>query len=516
MSVLGSYRPRLKLMLHQLSAIEAADTAPPAPCPDDAFAYLMDMGTGKSATLLADWARRGADCPDMLIVAPAGSYRNWFMDKGEKEENWSEVRKHLGEGLVKRLIYVPWMSGRAKGGSLRDRISAMMSCRDRKRPRMLFVNVEALSTDTGARQLCSEFVMQRRAMVAVDESTTIKSGRSERAKFIVELGWHASARRILSGLWTPRSPIDLYMQCQFLDRRILGIRNEWAFKSRYSIMQRREVFIPGQVDPNTGEQKKRSFMQVVGYRNLEELQKKVGHYSYRVRAEDCLDMPPKTYMTRDVPMTKEQKQMISEIKLFGHAAIGDTGKFVTVDMVIKQITRLLQINCGYVMDDERVLQEVPEKKTDALVELLEDYDGKAIIWVPWQPPLAKIVKKLSKEFGPASVAQWHGGNRATRHEDEGRFLENPACRFMVATQGAGMRGNTWTAAGLAVYYANNYDLEQRDQSERRNWRYGQKQRVRYVDLLVEGSIDWKVVKNLRAKIDIATMMNQEDYREWLV
>lgn len=517
MSALGKYKPRLKLMSHQTDAINAADNKPPAPCPDDAFAYLMDMGTGKSATLLADWGRRAepGGCLDLLIVAPAGSYRNWFTDKGDDQSNWSEIRKHLDPGLLDRTIHVPWISGRAKHGTLRDRIAAMLACKDKKRPRMLFVNVESLSTDTGARDLCMEFVKQRRAMVAVDESTTIKSSRGERSKFLLKLGYESSARRILSGLWTPRSPLDLFMQCEFLGNRIIGVKNEWAFKQRYAVMQRREIFIPGQLDRN-GDPKKRSFMQIVDYRHLEELQKKVGRYSFRVRAEDCLDLPPKTYMTRDVPLTDEQKRMIKEIKLFGHASIGDTGKFVTVDMVIKQITRFLQINCGYVMDDEHVLQEVKEKRTDILVELLEDHDGKTIIWVPWHPPLVKIVKRLKKDFGERSVAQWHGGNRTTRHEDERRFLGDPQCRFMVATQGAGMRGNTWTAASLAVYYANNYNLEERDQSERRNWRIGQKNRVRYVDLLAEGTIDWKIVENLRKKIDVATMMNQEDYREWLI
>ncbi len=66
-----------------------------------------------------------------------------------------------------------------------------------------------------------------------------------------------------------------------------------------------------------------------------------------------------------------------------------------------------------------------------------------------------------------------------------------------------------------MYYGNNYDLEQRDQSEDRNHRIGQLNRVTYVDLIVEGSREWKVVDNLRKKIDLATMINNEGYREWL-
>jgi len=79
-----------------------------------------------------------------------------------------------------------------------------------------------------------------------------------------------------------------------------------------------------------------------------------------------------------------------------------------------------------------------------------------------------------------------------------------------------MRGNTWVVADLVVYYANNYDLEQRDQSEDRAHRVGQVNRVTYVDLIVQGTRENKVVQNLRNKIDLATAINREGQREWLI
>ena len=87
---------------------------------------------------------------------------------------------------------------------------------------------------------------------------------------------------------------------------------------------------------------------------------------------------------------------------------------------------------------------------------------------------------------------------------------------MVATQGAGMRGNTWVVADLAIYYSNNHDLEQRDQSEDRIHRIGQNRRVTIVDLVTQGTREWKVIQSLRKKIDLATMINREGHREWLI
>lgn len=498
------YRSPLKPFVKQIEAIATCRAKPPAPCPTDVFAYLMDMGTGKSKVTLDEWGEDSMNGGplDLLIVAPAGSYRNWGIDKGEDPEFWCEIRKHLDPALLERAVWHVWQGGNTKGE--RDTIAQFLKLQDPRIVRILIVNVEALSTVERAQNLCWEFLRQRRGRMVIDESTAIKSPRSARTKVCIELGQEASSRRILSGLWTPKGPLDLFAQCMFLDQRILRQSNYFAFQRKYAQMVRREAG-------------GRKFWQVVGYQNIEDLQQRVAPYSYRVLLEDCVELSGKSYDTREVELTKEQKRMIEEIKMFGNASIAGTDRFVTTDMVIKQIARITQIACGYVLDDEeRVLHEVPETRTDVLLSVLSEHRGKAIIWCPWRPPLEKIVNRLRQEYGPQAVAQWHGGNKSTRPEQERRFLNDPECLFMVATQGAGMRGNTWTNADLTVYYANNYDLEQRDQSERRNYRTGQKKPVRYIDLIAKGTNDEKVVKNLRKKIDLATMINREGYREWLI
>jgi SNF2 family DNA or RNA helicase len=472
------------------------------------FSYLLDMGTGKSAVVLAEWGEMATTggAHDLLVIAPKGSVRNWFVDKSDNPSDWSELRKHVDPEFLERLIHHTWVGG---GKAWENRMRLMLAAHhDKKRPRALFVNVEALSTSEEALRLCLEFADQRGAHVIVDESTVIK-GRSARTDAVIKIGETAMSKRILSGLWTPKSPMDLYYQCRFLDERILGQRNFFTFRRRYATM-----FM--QTNYSTG----RKFPQITGYQNLEELQERVGRYSYRVLKKDCLDLEPKIYTSRDVELTAEQKKMLKEIKHFGHAAFtaaDGSEKFVTTDMVIKRIMREIQIGCGYVMDDEeRTLHEVPERRTDALLEVLEEHNGKAIVWCPWRAPLDKIVKRLAKEYGPRCVAQFHGGNTKTRGDEERRFLSDPECKYMVATQGAGMRGNTWVVADLVVYYANTYDLEQRDQSEDRAHRMGQTKSVTYVDLIAQGTIENKVVQSLRRKIDLATMINKEGHREWLV
>lgn len=510
-----TYKSPTTAMKHQLAALAACKAKPPVPCKEDVFAYLMDMGTGKSKVLLDDYGEGAADggALDLLMIAPKGSVRNWYTDKGDAPQDWSELRKHLDPEFRERLIDCTWIGD---GKRWENRMRLMLAAhRDKRRPRALFINIEALSTSEEAQKLAMEFVRQRGAMVAIDESTTIR-GKSNRSKAVIEIGRLARSRRILSGLWTPKSPMDLFYQCTFLSERILGHDNFYTFRRRYAQLRKQTVYIPGQFNRD-GTQKQRKFDVITGFQNLDELRGKVAKYRYRVLKKDCLDLQPKIYQMRDVELTKEQKKMLLEIKHFGHAAIGDTGKFVTVDMVLKKLMREMQITCGYVMDDEdRVLHEVPENKTAALIEVLDDHVGKTIIWCPWRAPLDKIVRALTERYGPESVAQFHGGNTRTRHEEERRFLNDPKCVNMVATQGAGMRGNTWVCADLTVYYANNFDLEMRDQSEDRNHRVGQVNRVTYVDLITQGTHEMKIVQALRKKIDLATLINGEDRREWLI
>ncbi len=497
-----SYRSPTTAMAHQSVAIRRAAAKPPDPCDADVFAYLMDMGTGKSKVVLDEWGEMATSGGprDLLLFGPAGSYKNWFKDKSAEQP--SELNRHCDPEFRERLIDVAWQSG--GGAGLKERIRLMMGAANTKRPRALFVNIEAMSRVDRAIELCREFVEQRGAYVCVDESTTIKGHGSSRTKNIVDIGSMAQVKRILSGNWTPKSPLDLYSQCEFLDERILGHRSWFGFRAKYAVLKRMEFG-------------GRSVPIVVGYRNIEELQERTRAYSFRVLKKDCLDLDPKTYVTREVELTDEQREMISQMRLFGHAQIAGKDRFVTVDSAIKQIMRMHQINCGFVMDDEeRVIHEIPEKRTDALVELLEEHSGKAIVWAPFRRSIDKIVARLEKEFGRGCTAQFHGGNKSKRDEEERRFLGDPACKYMVATQAAGMRGNTWVVASLTVYYANNYDLEQREQSEDRNHRKGQKDKVTVVDLVAPGTVDEKMVKNLKAKIVMGAMITGEELKEWMI
>ena len=484
------YTPRLPLKFWQNEALGRSRSP--------IFAYLMDMGTGKSATVLADWGTKvySGALNALLIVAPAGSYSNWFLDRSEDE--LSEATKHLDPALRKDMKVMNWQSGGGVGWQ--REFSRFMA--DKDRPRMLVVNTEAYSTVALARDMSQKFLASSRALMCVDESTRIRND-SKRTQHIITIGREAAERRIATGLIAPRSPLDVFYQFNFLDPRVLG-DNWFAFRAQHAIMQRVRINAAG-----------RMAWVVLGYRNVENIKRKIAPWSYRVLKENCLDLEPKVFTTRDVELTLEQSRIYKDLKRYATAALDGSG-FVTAGLAITQILRLHQLLCGYVVTEEGDVRPVAENRTAALIEILEEHEGKAIIWVSYDYSVRRLRDAIQKEFGVDSVAAYWGDNMSTRNVEETRFKTEPNCRFMISTQGSGGLGNNWTVANLVVYFSNTYDLELRAQSEDRAHRLGQINRVTYVDLVARGTVDEKILYALRKKIDLATAITGENYREWVV
>lgn len=497
------YIPRLPLRAHQVTALELTRGK-------KVFAYLCEMGTGKTAMVLAEWGERveAGTCDDLLVIAPAGSYLNWCIDKSDEQP--SELRRHLPPDLFSRTLVGVWKSGAGVGA--RKKLEHVLGARNR--PRFLAVNVEALSSTEKAGKVCADFlsVPGRRTMLVVDESTVIRNGDAIRTKEVLALAPLANMRRILTGLVSPRSPMDLYTQFEFLDLRILGYSSIYSFQHRYCIMKK--IWAPG-IDRKTGESKARKINVVVAFQNVEELSKKIAPYSYRVLKEDCLDLPPKIYLPREVELTKEQSRLYKELVDFSTVELS-AGVHITATMKITKLLRLHQIVCGHTVDELGNEHDVKSNRIANLMELLEEHAGKVIIWVNYRREITKIVEALEREYGEGSVAQFHGGNKSNRGEEERQFLSNPICRFMVSTQSTGGRGNTWVNANLVVYFSNNHDLELRLQSEDRSHRDGLKHAVTYVDLVARNTIDDKILKALRKKLNMATLISGEGYRDWLI
>ena len=475
------YKFKTKPFAHQLKALEMS-------WDKKVFAYFMEMGTGKSKVLIDNMSMlydkgliNGA-----LIIAPKGVYKNWFD---------SEIPIHMADHVEKTMVLWESTASKTKEKELNTLFKSSHDLH------ILIMNVEALSTKRG-KQFAEKFLSCHKTLMAIDESTTIKNPGAIRTKTIVDISRNVSYKRILTGSPVTKSPLDLFTQCYFLDPWLLDHQSFYSFKTRYAITK--QINVSG-----------RMIQLVVGYRNLPELSEKLKPFSYRVLKDDCLDLPPKTFMKRTIQLTEEQKKVYDQMKKLALAELN--GKMITTVNVITQLMRLHQITCGHFKSDDGVTQTLKSNRLDELMDVLSEMEGKAVIWAHYRYDIEVIVEAIKKEYGDKSVVTYYGDTSTDDRQKAIKLIQDPKSevRFIVGTPQTGGYGITLTGASTMIYYSNGYDLEKRQQSEARIDRIGQEKHMTYIDIIAEGTVDEKIVKALRTKVNIATEVMGEELKDWI-
>ena len=257
-----------------------------------------------------------------------------------------------------------------------------------------------------------------------------------------------------------------------------------------------------------------SFQQIVGYRNLDELSAKLEKFSYRVTKDEALDLPDKIYTVRHVSLTDDQIKHYISLK---NAAIAllDDGDLVSAPAVMTQLLRLQQVLCGHLMTDDGDLVEFKTRRIDALLETIEEMSGGVIIWSRFRYDIRNIEAALKKAYGDDSTVNYYGDTSDSDRELAIKRFQDRDARFFVGNPQTAGKGLTLNAASNVIYYANDFNLESRVQSEDRCHRIGQKNTVTYVDFVSKGTVDEHIVKTLRAKIDLSAKTLGEEARQWL-
>jgi len=474
------YKFKTKPYGHQLTALEKSWNR-------ETYAYFMEMGTGKTKVLIDNVAMlydRGK-IDGALIISPKGVIDTWYSQ---------ELPAHLPDHIENMAVL--WQANITKSQS--RKLGNLFKTDERLH--ILIMNVEALSTQKGL-TFAEKFIFSHKTLMCIDESTTIKNPKAKRTKNIISIAPRAQYRRILTGSPVTKNPLDLYSQCEFLNEDHLDFTSYYAFRNRYAEMK--TLHIAG-----------RSIQIVSHFKNLDELAEQLKTFSYRVLKEDCLDLPEKIYMKREIELSPEQKKVYKQMKEQALATLN--GKQITTMTVLTQLMRLQQITCGHFVADDGTTQEIKSNRLNELMDILDEVEGKAIIWAHWQKDIQIIKEALIKKYGPGSVVDYYG--LTPQDERQGnirKFQDDPRCRFFVGTPATGGYGITLTAANTVIYYSNGYDLEKRLQSEDRAHRIGQKKSVTYVDILAEDTVDEKIVKSLRKKINIASQVMGEELRSWI-
>ena len=474
------YKFKMKPYAHQLTALEKSWNR-------ETYAYFMEMGTGKTKVLIDNLAMLydKGKVDGALIIAPKGVVGTWYNN---------EIPAHLPDHIDD--VTVLWQANITK--QQQEKLDYLFEPEENLH--ILIMNVEALSTTKG-KDFAEKFLDSHNTLMAIDESTTIKNPNAKRTKNILKLSESAKYKRIMTGSPVTKNPLDLYSQCEFLDPWLLDYTSYYAFRNRYAEMK-------------TMHAHGRSIQVVDKFKNLGELSDTLKNFSYRVLKEDCLDLPDKIYMKRNIKLTPDQFKIYKQMKDQAIAMLN--GKVTSTATVLTQLMRLHQITCGHFTADDGSTQPISNNRMDELMGVLEETEGKAIIWAHYQYDITNIIQNVVKKYGEGSIVDYFGLTpQEERQPNIKKFQDDPRCRFMVGTPSTGGYGITLTAANTVIYYSNGYDLEKRLQSEDRAHRIGQQKPVTYVDLICDDTVDEKIVKALRKKINIASEVLGEEMKSWI-
>ena len=438
-----------------------------AKTPGGGFGELFEMGCGKTLTTIAV---AGAlynlgKIDRVLVVAPTSVCSVWPHD-------------------LNQFATFPW-EARVLLGDKKKRLKALNELENWpfKALRIAVINYES----THREGIFEALAAYKPDLIVCDESQRIKNPSAAQSKALHKLGDAAPFRMILSGTPVQNNAVDLYSQYRFLDPAVYGA-NFYAFKNRYCIMG------------GYGQH------QIVGYRNMDELVEKEHSVAYRVTKEECLDLPQQTFINRYVQFTDAEQAIYEQLRKSSFLEL-ETGENVTATTILTMYLRLMQLTGGFLTADESTRpKQVNTAKLDALADIVDDYvvdaGKKLVIFARFRAEIAAIENQL--RLRKIQYGSIYGD---VPMEERGKIVDdfqtNPDTKVFVAQiQTAGL-GITLHAASTAVFYSYDYNYANYAQALARIHRIGQRLPVTYIHLVVDGSIDEKILAALENKEDMA-------------
>jgi SNF2 family DNA or RNA helicase len=449
---------------------------------DGQAALFMEMGTGKTKVAI-DWAGIGFynfGIRRVLVVAPLSVLGVWPR----------QIRQHSN---------VPSRAFRLEG-TTRERLanlSRILRNPEESKLTYVIINYEGIWRDgNNGGSVEASILKWNPDLVIFDESHRLKNPMSKQSRSAYRISKEISHSLILTGTPITKAPLDAFGQFRAVNDRIFGSgdqRSDWKhFREYFGIWG------------GWGKH------QLKGYRHLDELIGKVRRWSYRVRKEQCFDLPPKLWV--DVPVTLSDRAMKLYVKMANDMIVEiETGVISTAKIVLTKLLRLSQITSGFLKDEAGLIRVFDDSKLRACSDLLKDLvieEGhQVVIFVRFIADIDRIREelirlKIKHRILSGSVP---GHLRDSLYEE---FQSDPSIGVFVAQIQSGSEGIELYKADAAIYYSMNHSFINYSQSQDRLHRPGAEihEKITYYRLVVPRSVDVLTYRALEEKRKIAKMI----------
>lgn len=332
----------------------------------------------------------------------------------------------------------------------------------------------------------------RPEVLIVDESQKFKSRDADRTKAATKIADRATFKLLLSGTPLTNRAEDLWAQFRLFGSGKYFPENYYAFMNSYFFDEnarwknRPHYFPKWSLNPAKAD----AFTDAIA------------SVMMTVKKEDALELPPIIRAPRYVKLPQTLERSYLELEAHFLTTIADSA--LSVDMAMTKALRLLQLCSGVAKTNDGTEHFLETEKLDALREVLDEHEGKAIIWTPWVAtyvPLFNLVERMG--LVPILISGDISSSKK-RQELIDLFQNSPAHRVLIANPASLGVGVNLQAASLMIYYAKTYNLEHDLQSEARCHRGNSTHdKITRVDLITAGTIEETVEEALRNKKGLA-------------
>jgi SNF2 family DNA or RNA helicase len=425
-------------------------------------ALLMEPRTGKTKVAI-DFCGRlyFQGLRRVLVIAPLTVLTVWER----------EIEKHLGN-MVPRRVFRP-------EGGVTKRAKALSEMKASEDLTFVLVNYDSCWYPDLKKQL-DAFKPQ---CVIADESHLIKNPTSRRSKAVAS--WRdAQYKLILTGTLITRSPLDIFGQWKFLKPGVLG-DNWFRFQATYAVFG-------GYMN-----------YEIVRYKNLEHLRRIIARDSYIISADECLQLPGRTYQDVEVVLQPSSRKVYDRMEKEFFLDLGG-GSSAIAPIVLTKLLRLSQITGGFVVDQDGVAHSIGTEKLFALKELLQNYtypDRKVVVFCRFLWEIEQIAA-MCRENHIGAVTLTGSLSKSDRDQSIDSFRDDPKTLVFIAQISIGALGIDLSSAPIAIFYSRDFDYGHYTQACDRIICRGQK--ALYIHLIAKNTTDeLDIGRSLLSKEDLS-------------
>lgn len=392
-----------------------------------------------------------------LIVCGVNNLKwNWYK---EVEIHTNEKAHILGSRINRK--------GKTVIGNSSERLADLKQVHDEY---FIITNIETLR-DKGIqaqiKKMCSEGII---GMTIIDEIHKCKNSQSKQGKAI-----HCCTsyyRLALTGTPLMNSPVDLYNILKWLQVENHSLS---YFKNLYCEMGGFGGY------------------EVIGYKNLDQLENILNKNMLRRRKEEVLDLPPKIYTNEILELSPSQQKLYEEVK---KGVMDNIDKILLMPNPLVELTRLRQVTSN---PDILTSAKTINCKYERVLDILDSTEDKLIIYSNWTKVIDPLYELIREKYGVTKVTS----ETKNPMEQIDKFQNDPGCRVIIGTTPALGTGYTLTQASTIIFIDEPWNRATKEQAEDRAHRIGTKGTVNIITLICKDTIDERIHQIIKDKGELS-------------